>query len=344
MQQFVDEVTVTVHSGSGGPGAVSFRREKYVPKGGPDGGDGGRGGDVVFRTKPNLKTLRHLRFKPSYRAENGRPGEGQKRHGRDGEDAVIEVPPGTVIRDRETGTVLADLSEDGTEWVCLSGGRGGKGNTHFKSSRQQAPRFAQPGEEGSAATLRVELQLIADAGFVGLPNAGKSSLLGALTAAEPKVAGYPFTTTIPNLGVIKLFDRDVVLADIPGIIEGASEGAGLGLRFLKHIGRTRALVFVIDLADETADPEATYRTLCEELERYEPGLLEKRRVLVGTKLDLDGAHERLAAIRQAPWAQDSPVVGVSSFSREGLDELVRHLAELTLVEGDRADRDVRRIV
>ncbi len=344
MQQFVDEVTVTVYSGSGGPGAVSFRREKYVPRGGPDGGDGGRGGNVLFRSRPNLKTLRHLRFKSTYRAGNGRPGEGAKRHGRDGDDAVIEVPPGTLIRSTETGDVLADLSGETGEWVCLAGGRGGKGNTHFKSSRQQAPRFAQPGEEGSSATLRVELALIADAGFVGLPNAGKSSLLGALTAAEPKVAGYPFTTTIPNLGVIKLFDRDVVLADIPGIIEGAADGAGLGLRFLKHIARTRALVFVIDLSDEAEDPEYSYDTLCEELGRYEPALLEKRRLIVGTKLDLDGTHERLSEIRSAGWTEGVKVVGVSSFSREGLDELVERLAELTLVEGEREDRDSRRII
>ncbi|MFP4372792.1 MAG: GTPase ObgE [Spirochaetaceae bacterium] len=343
MQQFVDEVTVTVYSGSGGPGAVSFRREKYVPRGGPDGGDGGRGGNVVFRTRPNLKTLRHLRYKSTYRAENGRPGEGAKRHGRDGDDVVIEVPPGTLIREPDTGNVLADLSGEDSEWVCLPGGRGGKGNTHFKSSRRQAPRFAQPGEEGSGATLRVELALIADAGFVGLPNAGKSSLLAALTAAEPKVAGYPFTTTIPNLGVIKLFDRDVVLADIPGIIKGAADGAGLGLRFLKHISRTRALVFVADLSEDAADPRDAYRTLCEELGRYEPALLEKRRLLVGTKLDLDGAHERLSEIRRAAWADGLSVVGVSSFSREGLDELVQRLSELTL-EGDREDRDVRRII
>ncbi|NBF40403.1 MAG: GTPase ObgE [Spirochaetes bacterium] len=344
MQQFVDEVTVTVHSGSGGPGAVSFRREKYVPRGGPDGGDGGRGGNVVFRTKPNLKTLRHLRFKSTYRAENGRPGEGAKRHGRDGADAVIDVPPGTLIRSTESGNVLVDLSGETSEWVCLSGGRGGKGNTHFKSSRQQAPRFAQPGEEGSSATLRVELALIADAGFVGLPNAGKSSLLGALTAAEPKVAGYPFTTTIPSLGVIKLFDRDVVLADIPGIIEGAADGAGLGLRFLKHIARTRALVFVLDLSEEAGDPEYSYHTLCEELGRYEPALLGKRRLIVGTKLDLDGTHERLSEIRHAAWTEGANVVGVSSFSREGLDELVERLAELTVVEGEREDRDTWRII
>ncbi len=344
MQQFVDEVTVTVHSGSGGPGAVSFRREKYVPRGGPDGGDGGRGGNVVFRTKANLKTLRHLRYKGSYRAENGRPGEGAKRHGRDGADAIIEVPPGTLIRSVESGEVLADLSYDQTDWVCLSGGRGGKGNTHFKSSRQQAPRFAQPGEEGSSATLRVELALIADAGFVGLPNAGKSSLLAALTAAEPRVAGYPFTTTIPNLGVIKLYDRDVVLADIPGIIEGAADGAGLGLRFLKHIARTRALVFAVDLSEGAADPEYSYRTLCEELRRYESTLLEKRRLLVGTKLDLEGAHDRLSGIRNAAWTDDITVVGVSSFSREGLDEFVQRLAELTLVEGDREDSVIRRNV
>ena len=343
MQQFVDEVTVTVHSGAGGPGAVSFRREKYVPKGGPDGGDGGRGGNVVFRTRANLKTLRHLRFKNTYRAENGRPGEGGQRHGRDGEDAVVEVPPGTLVRSHDTGEILADLSDDGQQWVCLRGGRGGKGNTHFKSSRHQAPRFAQPGEEGSSAQLRIELSLIADAGFVGLPNAGKSSLLRALTAAEPRVAGYPFTTTIPHLGVIKLSDRDVVLADIPGIIEGASEGAGLGLRFLKHIARTRALVYVIDLADDSRDVAETYRVLTEELSRYEPSLLEKRRLVVGTKLDLDGAHERLERIRADGVFDDVPVAGVSSFSREGLEELIRLISQLTMGE-ERADSDVRRVL
>lgn len=344
MQQFVDEVTVSVYSGSGGPGAVSFRREKYVPKGGPDGGDGGRGGNVVFRTKSNLKTLRHLRLKSSYRAGNGLPGEGARRHGRDGADAVIEVPPGTVVRDRDSGEVRADLGEEGVEWVCLSGGRGGKGNTHFKSSRRQAPRFAQSGEEGESAILRVELQLIADAGFVGLPNAGKSSLLGALTAAEPKVAGYPFTTTIPSLGVIKLYDRDVVLADIPGIIEGAAGGAGLGLRFLKHIARTRVLVFVLDLADGETEPAEAYRTLLHELETYQPALLEKKRLIVGTKTDVDGTADRLEALRRAAWTQDHALVGVSSFSRDGLEELVRRIGQLTSGEGDRADRDVRRVV
>jgi GTP-binding protein len=344
VQQFVDEVTITVHSGSGGPGAVSFRREKYVPKGGPDGGDGGRGGNVVFRTRRNLKTLRHLRLKSTYRAKNGLPGEGAQRHGSDGADAVVEVPPGTIVRSLESGETLADLSEDGAEWVCLRGGRGGKGNTHFKSSRRQTPRFAQPGEEGSSTRLRVELRLIADAGFVGLPNAGKSSLLRALTAAEPRVAGYPFTTTIPNLGVIKLSDRDLVLADIPGIIEGAADGAGLGLRFLKHIARTRALVFVIDLVDESTEIADAYRILLAELERYEPALLEKRRLIVASKLDAEGARDRLDALRQTGLARDVPIVGVSSFSREGLDEVTRRLAELTASEEHRARSDVRRVL
>ncbi|MFO8064441.1 MAG: GTPase ObgE [Spirochaetia bacterium] len=343
MQQFVDEVTITVHSGAGGPGAVSFRREKYVPKGGPDGGDGGSGGSVVFRTKSNLKTLRHLRYKSTYRAENGRPGEGAKRHGRDGASTVIEVPPGSLVRDTESGEILRDLAVEGEEWVCLEGGRGGKGNTHFKSSRRQAPRFAQPGLEGASATLKVELQLIADAGFVGLPNAGKSSLLRALTAAEPRVAGYPFTTTIPHLGVVKFFDRDMVLADIPGIIRGASSGAGLGTRFLKHIARTRALVFVIDLSDD-AEMAETSRILLDELEQYEPHLLEKRRIIVGTKLDVDGARERLARAQRAGIFGETPFLGVSSFAREGLDELVKRLGELTKVEDAGANSDVRRIV
>jgi GTP-binding protein len=257
---------------------------------------------------------------------------------------VVEVPPGSLVRSGDTGEVLADLSDDGQQWVCLRGGRGGKGNTHFKSSRHQTPRFAQPGEEGNSAQLRIELRLIADAGFVGLPNAGKSSLLRALTAAEPRVAGYPFTTTIPHLGVIKLSDRDLVLADIPGIIEGASEGAGLGLRFLKHIARTRALVYVIDLADDSRDVSETYRVLTEELRRYEPSLLEKRRLVVGTKLDLEGAHERLQRIRVENAFGEVPVVGVSSFSREGLDELTGMLSELTMGEEERADRDVRRVL
>jgi GTP-binding protein len=244
----------------------------------------------------------------------------------------------------ESGEILADLSEDETEWVHLRGGRGGKGNAHFKSSRRQTPRFAQPGEEGSSARLRVELRLIADAGFVGLPNAGKSSLLAALTAAEPRVAGYPFTTTIPNLGVIKLWDRDLVLADIPGIIEGAADGAGLGLRFLKHISRTRVLVFLIDMAEEGADPRQTYDTLIAELGRYEETLLQKRRLLVATKLDADGAHERFEALSEEPALSDVRKVGVSAFSREGLEELVRLLSEMTEAEEKRANSDVRRVL
>lgn len=322
---------------------MSFRREKYVPKGGPDGGDGGRGGNVVFRTRRNLKTLRHLRLKNTYRAKNGLPGEGGQRHGRDGEDAVVEVPPGTIVRSAAAGEILADLADDEQEWVFLNGGRGGKGNAHFKSSRRQAPRFAQPGEEGSSAKLRVELRLIADAGFVGLPNAGKSSLLGALTAAEPRVAGYPFTTTIPNLGVIKLFDRDLVLADIPGIIEGAAEGAGLGLRFLKHIARTRVLVFLIDVSDHSTDPVHTYEVLAHEVGRYEETLLEKRRLIVGTKLDVDGARERFEELSSAQTLADIPKVVVSAFSGEGLEALMRLLSEMTTAEEKGANSDVRRV-
>jgi GTP-binding protein len=296
---------------------VSFRREKYVPKGGPDGGDGGRGGRVVFQVRPDLKTLSHLAMRRAFRAQNGRPGEGRRRHGADGKDAVIQVPPGTRVYDQETGELLKDLRHEDDEWVFLTGGRGGKGNAHFATSTHQTPRFAQEGGDGSECWVRLELALIADIGFLGLPNAGKSSLLAVLTNAHPEVAEYPFTTKIPNLGVMRLPQRDVVLADIPGIIEGASEGAGLGHRFLRHVSRTAGLAYVVDLAAE--DPCEVVGTLEQELARYDSRLLKRDRLLVGTKLDLDGAEDRLAGLAQC--YPDERVVGVSAFSRRGLEEL-----------------------
>lgn len=252
MNGFVDETILDVYSGKGGRGSVSFRREKYVPKGGPDGGDGGKGGDVVFKVKNNLKTLSDIRHRKTFKAENGNYGTGSRKHGKDGENAVIEVPPGTVIKNPDTNEIIKDLAElsNNEEWVFLKGGKGGLGNSHFATSVKQAPRYAQPGLPGVSRTVKVEISIIADIGFVGFPNAGKSSLLNRLTNANPKIASYPFTTKIPNLGVYRIGYNDIILADIPGIIEGASHGAGLGIKFLKHINRTNGLLFLIDLSDE----------------------------------------------------------------------------------------------
>jgi GTP-binding protein len=324
VQRFVDEIILDVASGSGGNGCVSFRREKYIPRGGPDGGDGGRGGDVVFVVRRNLKTLGHLRKRPIVKAGNGAQGEGRQKHGRDGADVEIPVPPGTLVRDAESGEILKDFAEEGERWVFLRGGDGGKGNTHFKSSRIQAPRFAQPGMPGSEAKLRVELNIIADIGFVGFPNAGKSSLLGVLSNAHPTVADYPFTTKIPHLGVTRLNDRDLVLADIPGIIEGASRGAGLGLKFLKHISRTAGLAFLVDLS--APNWETAFPALVEELRLYSPELAGKRRILVATKLDLPEAAENLPRF-QALFPGEK-IVGISAFTHKGLDALKRELFTL----------------
>ncbi len=306
-------------SGNGGAGAVSFRREKYVQKGGPDGGDGGAGGDVVFFVRENLKTLSSLYHGQHFKAKNGQPGGGAHKHGADGADAEIAVPPGTRIQDIESGELLADLVDPGQRFVLLYGGRGGKGNSHFKSSRRRSPRFAQPGVEGSSRRVRVELSLIADVGFVGLPNAGKSSLLGALTAAHPRVGDYPFTTKIPSLGVIRRYDEDVVLADIPGIIEGASAGAGLGLQFLKHISRAAIIAFIIDCSQDGV--RETYHILEEELASYDPSLAQRDRMLVGSKMDLVEGRENLAALSEVSRTEPIPV---SIYDPRAVD----HLAEV----------------
>ncbi len=314
---FADETFIDVSSGKGGSGCVSFRREKYVPKGGPDGGDGGKGGDVLFVVRNNLNTLSHLKFKRVYRAENGRPGEGKRKHGRNGKDVEIPVPPGTLVKDPETGRVLKDLTDVGS-WLFLKGGKGGLGNWHFSTSKKQTPRYAQPGEPGEECRVHVELQLIADIGFVGFPNAGKSSLLNVLTNANPRIASYAFTTKIPNLGVLKGSFRDVVLADIPGIIEGASEGAGLGIKFLKHIYRTKAIAFLLDLSRGSSRED--YETLLEELKGYAPELVHRKRVLIGTKMDLPDTAEELERLQKA--FPGETVLGISSFTRRGIDSLV----------------------
>ena len=315
---FSDETYIDVASGNGGNGCVSFRREKYVPKGGPDGGDGGRGGDVIFVVKQNLRTLAHLKLVRTFRAENGKNGSGDRCYGRDGADIEIPVPPGTVIKDAQSGEVIKDLT--GLDrWVFLTGGRGGQGNYHFRTSTRQAPRFAQSGEKGVETRVGVELLVIADIGFVGFPNAGKSSLLNMLTNARTKVAGYPFTTKIPQLGMMRYDEYDIVLADIPGLIEGASDGAGMGIKFLRHISRTSGLAFIIDLSDDRYLD--AYDILCKELASYEPLLLEKEQVIIGTKTDEPGTQERLEALKKK--YPDKEVLGLCVYLDQGVDA-VRH--------------------
>ena len=331
VSRFVDRTTITVSSGSGGNGAVSFRREKYVPRGGPDGGDGGRGGDVLFTVRGNVHTLAHLAGRHHYRAENGAAGSRRRRHGAAGKPVRIPVPPGTVVRDAASGQMLHDLTKPDEEWRCLVGGAGGSGNARFATSVRRAPRFATPGRPGQELLLQLELRSIADVGFVGFPNAGKSTLLAALTNARPRVAAYPFTTTTPQLGMMRLGAspaadwheaQEVVLVDIPGILEGASTGVGLGLQFLDHIARVRLLAFVIDLT-ATGDPAAA---LEQELRAYNPALVERPRLVVGTKLDLDvdgalstGLHHRY------PREQ---VVIVSAHTGVGMDDLRTALSRL----------------
>ena len=333
---FADEVYIDVASGDGGNGCVSFRREKYVPKGGPDGGDGGDGGSVVFEVKENLRTLSHLKTRRHFKAQNGESGKGKNKHGKNGEDAVISVPPGTVVRDPDTGRVLRDLT-DTKSWVWARGGRGGKGNSRFASSRNQTPRYAQDGEPGRSARLHLELRLIADIGFVGLPNAGKSSLLSVLTNAHPEIADYAFTTKIPNLGVMVEEYRKIILADIPGIIDGASEGAGLGDKFLRHIERTSGLAVVIDLSAE--EPAGTYRLVMKELEAYSPELVHKPSIIVGSKTDLPGSDERLQELRSA--LPEAGIVGCSSYSLDGIDGLRRALLSLCRRGEEHAGEDPR---
>ncbi|MFA7670782.1 MAG: GTPase ObgE [Sphaerochaetaceae bacterium] len=316
MYGFSDETYIDVASGNGGNGCVSFRREKYVPKGGPDGGDGGKGGDVVFVVRNNLRTLAHLKQIRTFRAESGKNGSGRRRFGRDGFDIEIPVPPGTVIKDAQSGEIIKDLSDE-SRWVFLKGGRGGLGNYNFRSSTRQAPRYAQSGEAGQSFRIGVELLIIADIGFVGFPNAGKSSLLNNLTNARAKVAGYPFTTKIPQLGMLRYDDYDIVLADIPGLIEGASEGAGMGIKFLRHISRTTGLAFLIDLTDSRFLD--AYETLRNELKGYAPELLKKKKVVIGTKIDESEAKENLIKLQKKMGS--IKVIGLSNVSGEGLEEV-----------------------
>jgi GTP-binding protein len=325
--QFVDYVKVHVKAGDGGRGCVSFRREKYVPKGGPDGGDGGRGGHVIFRATEGLGTLLDLRYKRHYRAQRGQHGRGKNMHGRDGQDLIVPVPVGTVIRDAHTGQLIADLDEDGKEAVVARGGRGGLGNAHFATPTRQAPRFAQPGEPGQERELIVELKLLADVGLIGLPNAGKSTLLSVVSAARPKIAPYPFTTLRPVLGMVKVEELgSFVLADIPGLIEGAHKGAGLGFQFLRHVERCKLLLHLVDVSEAAPqEPVEALQKINRELSLYSPLLSEKPQVVVATKLDV-ASPERLRQIQRHCQQGGIDFFAISAVRKEGLRELLQHVA------------------
>jgi GTP-binding protein len=332
--RFVDEAVITARSGKGGAGCVSFRREKFVPLGGPDGGDGGKGGDMAFRASDNLLTLYDLRLKRIYEAKNGQGGMGRQRYGAAAPDLVVEVPTGTQIyeiAEDETETLAADLVRDGQVWIACQGGRGGKGNMHFASATMRAPRFAQPGEPGQEKRLRLELKVLADVGIIGLPNAGKSTLIAAVSHAKPKIAPYPFTTLAPNLGVIEDAEgRRIVMADIPGLIEGAHLGQGLGHRFLKHVERTKALLHLMSVEDvNLEDPMAGFAVVDEELARFDPELAKRTQIRVLNKIDLLDAPT-LAALRAAV---PPGTLLVSAKEGVGLDELLAAMSCMVYPEG-----------
>jgi GTP-binding protein len=312
--KFIDEAKISVESGSGGRGCVSFRRERFIPKGGPDGGDGGKGADVILLASPRRRTLQQFRYRREFKAPSGAAGQGSQKTGRSGEDLLIEVPPGTLIRDAETGELLTDLARPDTRYVAARGGRGGRGNARFKSSTNRAPRHAQPGEPGQRRQLHLELKLLADVGLVGLPNAGKSTLITALSAATPKIGAYPFTTLTPHLGVVQSdWGEPFVVADIPGLIEGAHEGAGLGTRFLKHVERTRVLVHMIDAAAiDPDDPLRDYGLINAELTAHSADLGAKPQVVVLNKMDLEAAAGGAAAFQSAAEALGLTVITLSA--------------------------------
>ncbi|MDI3299127.1 MAG: GTPase ObgE [Bacillota bacterium] len=328
---FVDEARIHVQAGRGGDGAATFRREKYVPLGGPDGGDGGRGGSVVVEAVAGLTTLAEFRYRRRFVAPSGAPGGHSRARGADGEDVVVRVPVGTIVRDTATGELLADLVRPGQRVVVARGGRGGRGNVHFKSSTYQAPHFAEKGEPGEARELELELRLVAEVGLTGLPNAGKSTLLSRISAARPKIADYPFTTLEPQLGVVALHggEESFVVADIPGLIEGAHRGAGLGHEFLRHVERTRILVYVVDLAGtEGRDPLQDLEVLRRELASYDPGLLERPALVAANKWDLPAARERWEAFRPAVEARGLEVYPLSAATGEGVERLLNRIVEL----------------
>lgn len=326
--QFIDEVTITVKAGDGGGGCVSFRREKFIPRGGPDGGDGGKGGDVSVEVSAGLSTLLDLRHRPHLKAGRGGHGMGKNRHGANGKELVVRVPAGTVVKDFDTGDVLADLTKPGERVVLLKGGRGGQGNARFATSTHKAPKFAQPGEPGEERKLRLELKLLADVGLFGFPSVGKSSFIAKVSAARPKIGDYPFTTLTPNLGVVHYKNyRTFVIADIPGLIEGAHRGAGLGHRFLKHVERTDLLLHFIDISRmPEVDPVKQYEALNRELDLFSEELVKKRQIVVVNKIDLPMVRENLPHVIKHFAEKDIKVFPISAVTGEGIEPLLDEIA------------------
>ncbi len=339
---FVDEVKINVKSGDGGRGCLSFRREKFIPKGGPDGGDGGDGGDVFFEVESGLSTLMDFRYKVHYKAGRGGHGMGKNMHGKGGEDLVIKVPPGTLVYDDDSGELLADLTEPGERRLLLKGGQGGRGNARFATSTNRAPRHVQPGLPGEERTLRLELKLLADVGLVGLPNAGKSTLISAVSAARPKIADYPFTTLVPNLGVVQYGGfKSFVMADIPGLIEGASEGHGLGTRFLRHVERTDLILHLVDLlTGEGETPEGHFELINHELSGYSAELARKPQIVVLTKLDITEVRELAPGYLESFRGKGLAAFAVSAVTGEGVPELVARVgAELDRLRAAEPDEE-----
>ncbi len=327
---FTDYAKIYVSSGKGGNGAVSFRREKYIAAGGPDGGDGGKGGDVYFEVDQDSNTLIDFRYKKKFKAQNGENGEGARKSGKSGEDLYIKVPIGTVVKDAKTEEILADMSEKGQRTLVLRGGRGGKGNTHFATSTRQAPRFSQGGEEGEEKEIILELKLLADVGLIGYPSVGKSTILSVITAATPKIADYHFTTLEPNLGVVKPeYGESFVIADIPGLIEGASEGTGLGIQFLRHIERTRLLLHVIDVsAAEGRDPVEDYYVINKELEKYSKKLAQRKQIIVANKIDAMQDPTLYENLEKLAKEKGLEIFKISAATGEGVKELMHEVAKV----------------
>jgi GTP-binding protein len=320
---FIDEVVIYVKAGNGGNGCLAFRREKYVPRGGPSGGDGGRGGDVILVGSQHYNTLLHFRFNPEHKAQRGRHGEGSNRTGHDGSSIEVPVPLGTTVQDAETGEVLHDFTVDGDRWIAAKGGRGGRGNARFATSTHQAPTEHEPGKPGEERRLRLELKLLADVGLVGFPNAGKSTLISRISAARPKIADYPFTTLEPNLGVVSFDQHSFVVADIPGLIEGAHLGHGLGVQFLRHIERTRLLVHLVDVSDSSGrDPVNDFEIVLQELASFSEGLAAKPMIVVATKMDVAQNPSRVEALAQTAESRGMQFHKISAVTGEGVDELI----------------------
>lgn len=327
---FVDKAKIHIKAGDGGNGRISFRREKYVPNGGPDGGDGGKGGDIIFIVDENMRTLMDFRYKRKHAAGNGNDGEDNNSFGKSAEDLYIKVPQGTIIRDAETGAMLADLKNPGDQVIAAHGGRGGKGNWHFATPTRQAPRFAQPGEKGEAREVEMELKLLADVGLVGFPNVGKSTFLSIVTSAKPKIANYPFTTLVPNLGVVDLGEgRSFVIADIPGLIEGAHSGVGLGHDFLRHVERTKVMIHILDTSGlEGRDPLTDFDKINEELKRYSERLSKKPQVVACNKMDIPEAEENFKKVSEALTQKGFEVYAISAATRQGIEPLMNRVYNL----------------